>query len=183
MGLALVQKGGMAMRSARRIVALAGLLTALGLATDAAAQPAQVEQGPQIGSALAVTSATPFQQYVFRDPCPLGTVCVLDFTTVPTGSRLHITNTSCYMKFDDSQGGDIDFLTLVVSNKNNEIIPVTLVPFFISEENKFLVYSANHSVDVFANAGQHFQAKFGLVNAVTVPLFACHISGELQKLG
>jgi hypothetical protein len=174
----------MAMRHRVRIFAVAGVLAALGLAVDASAQPAQVEQGPQIGAALAVKSAVPFEQYVFRDPCPLGTVCTLDFVTVPAGSRLSINNTSCYVKFDNSKGNaDVDFLTLVVSNKTREIVPITLVPFFVSSANNFVVVSANHVVSAFANAGLHFQAKFGLTSAAPVPLFACHISGQLQKLG
>jgi hypothetical protein len=59
----------------------------------------------------------------------------------------------------------------------------TLVPLNISGFSHFEVYSANHPVSVFANAGQHCQAVVGLSIAEPVPLFACHISGQLQKLG
>ena len=164
----------MAMRHSGRIVALAGVLTAFGLATDASAQPAQ-------GSAAAVISSIPFQQYVFRDPCPLGTVCTLDFATVPAGSQLKITNVSCYVKFDvSSMFATVDFLTLNIAGTD---IIITLVPTFISQANNHVVYSANHVVSASANAGQYFQTKFGLTNAVLVPIFACHISGDMQKLG
>ena len=173
------------MRHSRRIVALAGVVTALGLATDGSAQPPQVEQSAEVGSAAAVTSVTPFQQYVFRDPCPSATKCTLDFTTVPTGSRLNITNTSCYIETDVSKAdAEISFLQLLVNNRNNTPTTAsTLVPVFVSEANNLLVYSVNHSVSVFANAGQHFQADLGITNLGTVFLFACHISGQLQKLG
>jgi hypothetical protein len=51
-------KGKMAMRHSGRMVALASVMTALGLATDASAQLPQVEQSTQIGSAAAVRSET-----------------------------------------------------------------------------------------------------------------------------
>ena len=113
------------MRYSGRIVALAGLLTALGLVTDASAQPAQpvqVEQGAQIGSA-GVISQAPFQQYVFLGKCPNPTTCTLDFITVPPASRLSITNTSCYISLDVStKSTDIDALQLLVNNANNKIL-------------------------------------------------------------
>src|SRR6516162_4818588 len=132
----------MVMRHSGRIVALAGLLTALGLASDASAQPAQVDQSPQVGSALAVKSQTPFQQYAFRDPCP-GNPCAVDFTTVPANSRLNVTNTSCYIKTDAKSAAEVDALQLLVINKNSSINTAsTLVPFIISETSTFFVYSA-----------------------------------------
>jgi hypothetical protein len=170
------------MRYSGRIVALAGLLTALGLATDASAQPPQVDQSPQIGSALAVTSQTPFQQYAFRDPCP-GNPCTVNFTTVPINSRLNITNTSCYIKTDAKSLTQVDALQLLLINKNKIATASTLVPFSVSQTSTFIVYSANHPVAVFANAGQHFQAFLSLTSSIPSPLFACHISGQLQKLG
>jgi hypothetical protein len=175
----------MAMRHSPRIVALAGVLTALGAASDASAQPAQVEQSAQVGSALVATSATPFQQYLFKAPCASGTVCTLDFIAVPPASRLSITNTSCYIQTDVSTNDvEIEFLQLLVNDKKNNIITAsTLVPIFISEFQHIFVFSANHLVSVFANAGQHFQAIVGLTIAAPAKFFACHISGQLQKLG
>jgi hypothetical protein len=170
-----------------RIVALAGVLTALGLAADAfaqPAQPAQVEQGAQIGSG-AVKSQAPFQQYVFLGKCPNPTTCTLDFQTVPPASRLIITNTSCYISLDIStKPTEIAALQLLVNNTNDKILTAsTLVPFFIGETDSNLFYSANHPISVFANAGQHFQAILVRTTPTTVFVFACHISGQLQKLG
>jgi hypothetical protein len=175
------------MRYSGRIVALAGLLTALGLVTDASAQPAQpvqVEQGAQIGSA-GVISQAPFQQYVFLGKCPNPTTCTLDFMTVPLASRLIITNTSCYISLDIStKPTEIAALQLLVNNTNDKILTAsTLVPFFIGETDSNLFYSANHPVSVFANAGQHFQVILQRTTPTTVFVFACHISGQLQKLG
>jgi len=85
------------------------------------------------------------------------------------------------MKFDvSSRFASVDFLTLNIAGTD---VIVTLVPTFISQANNNVVYSANHVVSALASAGQHFQTKFGLTNAVLVPLFACHISGDMQKLG
>ena len=86
-----------------RYTAQIAALMLAGLATDAFAQSTQVDQSPQIGSALTAISQTPFQQYAFRDPCP-GNPCIVDFATVPAGSRLNITNTSCYIKTARSNG-------------------------------------------------------------------------------
>lgn len=167
------------MRYTAQIVAL----ILAGLATDAFAQSTQVDQSPQSGSALAVTSQTPFQQYAFRDPCP-SNPCAVDFATVPAGSRLIITNTSCYIKTDSKTDTEVDALQLLVSNKNEKILTAsTLAPFLVSSTSTSLVFSANHPVAVFANAGQHFQAFLSLTSSTPVPLFACHISGQLQKLG
>lgn len=167
------------MRYTAQIVAL----ILAGLATDASAQSTPVDQSPDIGSALAATSQTPFQQYAFRDPCPANP-CIVDFATVPAGSRLNITNTSCYIKTDSKTDAEVDALQLLVSNKNEKILTAsTLVPFFVSNNGTSLVFSANHPVAVFANAGQHFQAFLSLISPTPATLFACHISGQLQKLG
>ena len=132
------------MRYTAQIIAL----VLAGLATGASAQSTQVDQSPQIGSALAATSQTPFQQYAFRDPCT-SNPCIVDFSTVPAGSRLNITNTSCYIKTDAEIDTEIDALQLLASNKNNKILTAsTLVPFFVSSTNTNLVFSANHPVAV-----------------------------------
>jgi hypothetical protein len=59
--LPLAVRGGWLFGTQDGIVALSGVLAAVGLATDASAQPAQVEQGAPLDSAAAVRSETHFK--------------------------------------------------------------------------------------------------------------------------
>ncbi|MCI0465489.1 MAG: hypothetical protein L0Y57_00535 [Beijerinckiaceae bacterium] len=124
--------------------------------------------------------AAPFQQYK-NGVCTTGPICTIDFAVVPSGKRLEITNASCYLRASvDLQLHAMQFLVLEGTAIRSAL---TLLPKFVDDISLSVpvqtVYSANHSIFAFANAGQRFQAYVELKHG-TYSQFACHISGQLR---
>lgn len=139
--------------------------------------------------AFAVT--TPYQRYLFSPKCSADLkTCQLDFPVVPANSRLEITNTSCYIQLKQNAGfaGELNYVQLLVKGGTGSTVSAsTLAPLQIGQTSiigpDLISYAANHTVSVFANAGQHFQVLSkvheGTFDGSGGTALACHISGRL----
>jgi hypothetical protein len=124
--------------------------------------------------------AAPFQRYL-NGVCPGSLLCTIDFPTVQAGKRLEITNVSCYARVS----GNHNFyaLQLLVFEGGAIRSALTLRPRYVDDVTTPFqsVYSANHSIFAFANAGQRFQAYAELEEG-TFSQFACSISGQMENI-
>jgi hypothetical protein len=170
-------------------------LIVMAFATGAPAQSGKPdrESDPSLQETAAVVEVarTPFQQYRFTTTCPVNENCTVDFGTVPPASRLEITNVSCYIEVV-APPTDFPYLRvaqLLVIRSNGSI--ATASTMLLEEQHANFPpssstrgFAANHSVAVFANAGQHFQAYADPLGPTDrVGFMACHISGTLVRLG
>ena len=128
-------------------------------------------------ASAAEISRSPFQQYLVAD-CFTST-CVLEFSNVPSSSRLDISNVSCVIQA--ASAGYVHVAQLHVVKKDGTVISAaTLVPILTRDTAPYRVWSANHSVLLFATQGWHFRAS---VTINSSQFLACQISGYLVKLG
>lgn len=134
----------------------------------------------QIGVFLAsgIAEAANFQQYL-NGSCS-GLICRINFTLVPVGERLEISNTSCYVR---TANADFRALQLLVNAGSGVTASaVTLAPAEVGSFNvlttQYHVYQSNDQIFAFAKAGQRFQAYAELATG-SIEQFACHISGHM----
>jgi len=135
---------------------------------------------------------TPYQQYRFTS-CSVNQNCTVDFPTVPASSRLDITNVSCFIEIfsPPTTSPGVRFAQLLVLRSNNSILTVSTLlleqqssTFIPNGGGNIKGFAANHAVAVFANAGQRFQGYVDPLGANDrVSFMACHISGNMVKLG
>ncbi|MPZ58095.1 MAG: hypothetical protein GEU91_16690 [Rhizobiales bacterium] len=119
--------------------------------------------------------AAPFQDYR-NGACGSG-ICNINFAPVPSGRRLDISNVSCYLRV--SQDADVYALQLLVAQGANISSAVTVVPQFVDSVAGIgdRVYSADHHIFAFANAGQRFRIYAELKGGVYRQL-ACTSAGK-----
>jgi hypothetical protein len=125
--------------------------------------------------------AAPYQRYQ-NGTCAVGpTICNIDFPVVPANRRLIVTSVSCYLR--TSSDRDLYAMQLLVVVPGGLGSAVTIVPQTVDSISATgdLVWSANHTVVAFANAGSRMRAYTEL-KAGSIRQFACHISGDLQAL-
>jgi hypothetical protein len=162
-------------------------LVAITFSTSARAQsgtPAtSVDQSPQVASPAVELSRSPYQQYLFAG-CPTGQDCTVTFSKVPSSSRLEITNVSCFIEVFTTGTDEQELRGVqlwVVRHATGAVVTAsTLVPIKVTRAR----WAINHPVSVFANAGQAFEVFVDVLSATdSVQLMACHISGQMVKLG
>jgi hypothetical protein len=186
--------GGQIMQYLARALARTVLAVALaGAATNAIAQyentMPRVEKSPQVGAPRAEVSRIPYQQYTWNEECHVGAgtpTCTLDFDVVPANSRLEITNVSCWLQMSSAPAILRAPQLLVIGGGGTIVSASTLVPTVLFRREDETIWTLNHAVQVFADAGQRFQGWFNKDrfsgDLVVWRLIACHISGHLVKL-
>lgn len=123
--------------------------------------------------------AARYQKYL-NGNCP-NTICTINFPIVPAGKTLVLTNVSCYVRLNGTDAELYAQQLLQVGAGGGVGVAVTLASGFrqtIDALPNQVVLSSNHAIDVFATAGQRFQA-YAEVRRGTFSQFACHISGQL----
>jgi len=130
---------------------------------------------------------TPYQQYLYTTNC---VPCILNFSAVPARHRLEVSNVSCYIRWDAvANPMYVDNVQLLVLNSSNALITAsTLAPIPVHTldpqvPHSRLTFAANHAVAVFAPAGHHFRAMVDTTGGAAANFFACHVSGQMVKLG
>jgi hypothetical protein len=146
------------------------------------------EDSLQATPAVGEVSRTPFQQYHFTH-CNTDEICTVDFRRVPSGSRLEITNVSCYLEVSARTGSpELRVAQLLLLRPNDSI--ATASTLLLGQQHTSFTstgnlrgYAANHAIDVFAPAGHYFQAYADPLRPIdSVSFLACHISGDLVRL-
>jgi hypothetical protein len=150
----------------------------------------RVEKSPQVSAPRAEISRTRYQQYTWNESCGEQPICRIDFDVVPANSRLEITNVSCYVNLRGPNTANIILRVPqlhIIGTGGTVVTASTLAPTVLhSGDRDEIIWTANHAVDVFADAGQHIQGFFQRHEFDTVgnrwKIIACHISGHLVKL-
>jgi hypothetical protein len=147
------------------------------------------ELGPQIAPAATELSRAPHQEYVFTQHCAVGKACAVNFTKVPSSSRLDAANASCYIEVMSVPGAIRAPLTrpalkytqlLIIKSDNTTASASTLVPISLAADRS---WSANHAITAFATAGQRFQILIApLHDDNLVNFIGCHVSGQMVRL-
>jgi hypothetical protein len=182
--------------AARTMLAALVAMVSLGSTGPALAQsrggpPAPANAAPVVAPALSEVSRAPYQEYVpFASPG--GPPYKLDFTPVPGRSRLDVSNVSCYIasQYGQYNGPDIMYVQLLVLDASDALVSAsTLTPIRVASEplhspDAGITWAVNNTVSVFAPARHRFQVLLGPSpgNFAYVRL-ACHISGQMVKLG
>lgn len=136
-------------------------------------------------AAAPAAQASDFQQYL-QGTCN-GTICTVDFDTVPAGKKLRVTKSSCYIRAvitDDIPYGVIHALQLLLVKANGSIgmaetMPADLMSVVYLTEGARTVHQSNESMQVTAKAGQHVRAYVELAGGAFEQV-ACHVSGTLS---
>jgi hypothetical protein len=97
---------------------------------------------------------------------------------------LEITNVSCFIEVFTTGTDEQELRGVqlwVVRHATGAVVTAsTLVPIKVTRAR----WAINHPVSVFANAGQAFEVFVDVLSATdSVQLMACHISGQMMKLG
>ena len=128
-------------------------------------------------------SSAPFQQMGFG-ACA-GKICKFNFTPVPAGQRLVVSNVSCYLRMAVPPG---DFyplaaasLSVLDADPTKIVSIVTLVTNVTGQHDDQIVLSSNDMVAEFANARQRFQAVISFYEGQVFET-RCQISGDMAKL-
>jgi hypothetical protein len=121
----------------------------------------------------------PFQQTLYctnENP----QACVLEYTKVPAGKTLRLTNVSCFAAFED--GGTI--YNFFVRSAENSIMTAYL-PSNVSQPNGYpqgnTVY-VNGAINLYSNAGNKPTILFNITNSGILDGSACTLSGYYVTL-
>jgi hypothetical protein len=170
-------------------------LSALSLSAIASAQspPAPAHAQPMAAPQVVEVSRTPFQEYVpFADADSTASPYRLGFSRVPARSRLEISNVSCYIasQYGSFEGAQIEYVQLLVLDADGSLVTAsTLAPVPVStlpprSSGGAVTWAINNQVAAFAPARHRFQILFGAApNNFHYLRLACHISGQMVKLG
>jgi len=132
----------------------------------------------------APASARPFQQYL-NGACT-GNLCKINFAAVPAGHRMDIKNASCYLRLNQvvaPKTPQIRAMQILVlgAGSPNVVSAVTMAPSLTGTAGIEFMYSAAQPLASFAGPQQRFQAYVEIRQA-TFSQFACHISGDLERI-
>ena len=132
-------------------------------------------------SLSSAAQAARFQQYL-NGAC-VGLVCTINFSVVPAGKTLDVSNFSCYLRVSGVDSGKSDVFALQLLQikagggiGNAVTADLQFVDSITTPSER--VYQSNNTIFAFATAGQRFRA-YAELKAGTFSQFACHISGQL----
>ena len=165
-------------------------VVAVALFTAASAQSPR--SGSIVGQATEISRA-PYQEYVaFADPDSAASPFRLSFAPVPRQSRLEVSNVSCYIasQYGQYDGAEIEYVQLLVLDPNGDLVTAsTLAPVPVSTKpphssDGAVTWAVNNTVSVFAPAKHRFRILLGTApNNYHYLRLACHVSGQMVKLG
>jgi hypothetical protein len=139
--------------------------------------------GCVVGLSLSsAAQAARFQEYLSSpDACIHLDICTLNFSVVPAGKTLDVTNFSCYLR--TLEGAEVYAVQLLQIKAGGDIGNAVTADLqlvnYITRPFRAKVYQSNNTIFAFATAGQRFRAYAQLTRGGGFVQFACHISGQL----